>query len=107
MGAQFAKVIKRVLVDGEKWQPLRPLKAWTGADRKTVYVQYHVPRKPIVVDRSFLPETPGAGLFIRGGPAVLSTTVHSSDTLALRLAYALSAAGSFALEYASEMAMPS
>lgn len=100
LGAQFAKVIKRVLVDGEKWQPLRPLKAWAGSDRKTVYVQYHVPRKPIVLDRSFLPDTPGAGLFIRGGPAVLSATVFSTDTLALQLASAL-AAGSFALEYAS------
>lgn len=101
LGAQFAKVIKRVLVDGEAWKPLRPLKAWASADRRTVYVQYHVPRKPIVIDRSFLPATPGAGLFIRGGPDVVSASVYADDTLALQLASAL-APSDFAVEYASE-----
>lgn len=101
LGAQFAKVIKRVLVDHESWKPLRPLKAWASSDRRTVYVQYTVPRKPIVIDNDFLPAAPGAGLFIRGGPTVTAATVYSADTIALSLASPLPT-GTFNVEYASE-----
>lgn len=101
LGAQFAKVIKRVLVEGEKWRPLRPIKSWASTDRKTVYVKYYVPRKPIVIDNDFLPATPGAGLFIRGGPSVVSASVYAPDTIALALASPLSA-GLHYIEYASE-----
>lgn len=101
LGAQFAKVIKRVLVDHENWKPLRPLKAWASSDRRTVYVQYSVPRKPIVIDNDFLPAAVGAGLFIRGGPNVTAATVYSPDTIALSLASALPV-GVFNVEYASE-----
>lgn len=101
LGIQFAKVIKRVLVDGEKWKPLRPIKAWASSDRRTVYVQYTVPRKPIVIDNDFLPESPGAGLFIRGGPTVTAAAVYSPDTIALTLGSALPVEA-FYVEYASE-----
>jgi hypothetical protein len=102
MGAQFAKVIKRVLIDQQAWQPLRPIAAWLSSDRQTVLVQYHVPVPPIVIDNSFMPAAPGAGLYIPGGPAVLSASVYSADTIALALQSALPAGGSFTLEYASE-----
>lgn len=101
LGAQFAKVIKRVLMDGEKWMPLRPVKAWTSSDRLTVYVQYSVPRPPLVIDTSFMPASPGAGLYIPGGPNIASATVSSADTITLKLASPLPA-GLFAVEYASQ-----
>lgn len=102
LGAQFAKVIKRVLVDKQTWQPLRPSTAWASADRKTIYVQYHVPVPPIVIDTSFLPAAPGAGLFIPGGAVITSASVNSADTIALTLASPLPAGVAFTLEYASE-----
>jgi hypothetical protein len=102
MGAQFAKVIKRVLIDQQAWQPLRPIAAWLSSDRQTVFVQYHVPVPPIVIDNSLMPAAPGAGLYIPGGLAVLSASVYSADTIALTLQAPLPATGTFTLEYASE-----
>jgi hypothetical protein len=102
LGAQFAKVIKRVLIDKAPWQPLRPLAAWSSSDGKTVFVRYHVPVSPIVIDTTFMPAAAGAGLFIPGGPEVASVSVFSSDTIALSLQSPLPSAGAFTLEYASE-----
>jgi hypothetical protein len=102
LGAQFAKVIKRVVIDGQPWQPLRPLAAWSSSDRKTIFVRYHVPIPPIVIDTSFMPAAAAAGLFIPGGPAVASVAVYSSDTIALSLESPLPSTGTFTVEYASE-----
>ena len=102
LGAQFAKVIARVVIDKQPWQPLRPVMAWTSADRQTVFVQYHVPVPPIVIDTAFMPEAPGAGLFIPGGPSIVSASVYSPDTIALNLQSPLPSTGVFTVEYASE-----
>jgi hypothetical protein len=102
LGAQFAKVIRRVLVGKQPWQPLRPLAAWTSEDRTTVFVRYHVPVPPIVIDNSFLPAAQGAGLFIPAGPNVVAASVYSADTIALTLDSPLSTTEAFSLEYASE-----
>jgi hypothetical protein len=102
LGAQFAKVMKKVLIDKQPWQPLRPTAAWASSDRKTIFVQYHVPVPPIVIDTSFMPAAAGAGLFILGGPSIASASVYSSDTIALNLESPLPSVGAFTLEYASE-----
>ncbi|HWS66629.1 MAG TPA: hypothetical protein VN325_28040 [Steroidobacteraceae bacterium] len=102
LGAQFAKVINRVVINKQSWQPLRASIAWTSSDRNTVFVRYHVPVLPIVIDTSFMPAAPGAGLFIPGGPNIASVFVYSSDTIALILESPLPSAGAFTLEYASE-----
>jgi hypothetical protein len=55
-GEQAAKVIRRVLVDKEDWQPLRPLRAWVEpGDRRSIVIDFHVPRPPLVLDTTFLP----------------------------------------------------
>ncbi|QDU44289.1 hypothetical protein Mal52_27680 [Symmachiella dynata] len=54
-GEQVAKVMHRVLVEGEAWQPLRPRKAWIASDRTNVWVEFQVPRPPLVLDQTFLP----------------------------------------------------
>lgn len=56
LGEQFGKVIKRVLIDKEDWQPLRPLKAYSSKNKKQIYVKFHVPRLPLVLDTLFLPK---------------------------------------------------
>ena len=49
MGAQFGKVLHRVLTLGQPWQPLHPVRAeFTG---KTVRVEFHVPVPPLAWGR--------------------------------------------------------
>ena len=54
-GEQVAKVIHRVTVEGEKWQPLRPRRAVIEPSRLSILVEMHVPRPPLVLDEQFLP----------------------------------------------------
>ena len=54
-GEQVAKVVHRVLVEGEAWQPLRPRKVWIAPARASVLVDFQVPRPPLVLDQTFLP----------------------------------------------------
>lgn len=54
-GEQVGKVVRRVLVEGEDWQPLRPRKAWVEAGGMSVRVDFHVPRPPLVLDEDFMP----------------------------------------------------
>jgi hypothetical protein len=54
-GEQVAKVVSRALIEGEVWQPLRPRKAWIGSDRTDVWVEFEVPRPPLILDQTFLP----------------------------------------------------
>ena len=54
-GEQVAKVVHRVFVENEAWQPLRPRKASVSPDRTSVLVDFHVPRPPLVLDQTFLP----------------------------------------------------
>ncbi|MGV3664095.1 MAG: phosphate ABC transporter substrate-binding protein [Prosthecobacter sp.] len=56
-GEQAGKVMHRVLVKGEDWQPLRPRRAWLDAKdaRSSVLIDFIVPRPPLVVDKEFFP----------------------------------------------------
>ncbi len=103
LGEQFAKVIKRVLVDHETWMPLYPLQATLSPDRQSILIDYHVPRPPLVIDTTFLPaaRTRSSGFFIGGGPEVIQTAVASPTSILLTLASPLPA-GTFTVEYASE-----
>lgn len=53
-GEQVAKVVHRVLTQGENWQPLRPLKAWIDLKRTSVLVDFQVPRPPLQIEDTFL-----------------------------------------------------
>jgi hypothetical protein len=52
LGAQFGKVMHRVLTLGEDWQPLRPLRA--RLERGLVWVDFHVPAPPLAWGRPFV-----------------------------------------------------
>lgn len=54
-GEQVGKVIYRVLAKGENWQPFRPQKAWMDDAHKNIFVEFVVPRPPLVLDTNFLP----------------------------------------------------
>ncbi len=109
-GEQAAKVIRRVLVEGEDWQPLRPRAARLDAARTSVLVDFIVPRPPLVIDDRFLPreQTETArgfsslgGFQIRNGkgavPAIAALEVESPVRLRIRLAAPLPAGEEFRL----------
>ena len=102
-GEQVGKVIYRVLAEGENWQPFRPLKAWMDAAHKNIFVEFVVPRPPLVLDTDFLPRQKsqagnGFGTLCgfsvvdadRRRCAISSVDLHSSTTLRIQLASELS-----------------
>jgi hypothetical protein len=101
LGAQFAKVMKRTLLEQQPWQPLRPLAAWASADRTEVFIRYAVPVPPLVIENDFLPALAGAGLRIVGGPGIAAVAVASADTLALTLDSPLPSGTAFSVDYAT------
>ncbi|MBL4835729.1 MAG: hypothetical protein JKY26_17400 [Pseudomonas sp.] len=66
IGEMCAKVMHRVLNEGEDWQPLRVLSA-TKVDATHIDVTFHVPRPPLVVDVGFLPKAIGWGFSLVNG----------------------------------------
>jgi hypothetical protein len=56
LGCYYGLVMKRVLVDGLTWGPLRPLSvAAGGVGKKWVNVRFNVPVKPLVIDTTQIP----------------------------------------------------
>ncbi len=53
-GEHVAKVLRRVLLEKEDWQPLRPRKAWIDSTRNSLVVDFQVPRPPLQIDDHFL-----------------------------------------------------
>jgi hypothetical protein len=59
LGAQFGKVMHRVLTLGEAWKPLYPL--WVATDGRQLLVHFHAPAPPLAWGRPFdrhVPVTP-------------------------------------------------
>lgn len=56
LGEQFGKVMRKVILEGKPWQPLRPLKAWYEKKGNAIYVKFNVPCPPLVIDTVFLPK---------------------------------------------------
>lgn len=48
-GHLVAKVWHQVVVEGRDWEPLRPIRIWSGGSN-IIYVAYHVPFGPLVFD---------------------------------------------------------
>ncbi len=96
-GEQAAKVIRRVLVLREPWQPLRPLIASINAERTIITLELKVPVPPLVIDTQFLPPQMiesgeafqtlyGFSVRTEKGPWPLKEIVVSApDRLAIRL----------------------
>ena len=51
LGAQFGKVMHRVLSLGQDWKPLHP--QWTALDGRRLLVHFHVPAPPLAWGRPF------------------------------------------------------
>jgi hypothetical protein len=111
-GEQVAKVVRRVLVEGESWQPLRPRKAWIDPARSSILVEFAVPRPPLVIEEAFLPREQSemnggfsslAGFQIRDStlavPAITAVETESPTRVRIRFASPLRAGPGYTLSY--------
>ena len=111
-GEQVAKVVHRVLQEGEAWQPLRLRKAWIDPARTSVLMDFAVPRAPLVLDDDFLPrehtEVSGGfsslrGFQIRnaagGVPLIRSVEIESPTQVRIRLAAPLTTGTEYTISY--------
>jgi len=111
-GEQVAKVVRRVVVEGEAWRPLRPRKAEIDSSRSSVLVDFLVPRPPLVIDEHFFPkeqsETAGGfsslcGFQIQNSagarPALTAVEVESSTRVRIKLAAPLPSGEQYFVSY--------
>jgi hypothetical protein len=103
LGAQFGKVMHRVLTRGEAWLPLHPRRI--VASGRTVMISFHVPAPPLAWGRPFaghravdVPERGFTALDEAGPIGIEQVALAGPDAVALTLARAPGAGA--ALRYA-------
>lgn len=88
LGEYFAKVYGRVVINGEKWEPLRPLEATLSSSK--VRVRFAVPKPPLVFDTSNVIDPGNFGFEVvdTTGTAIpiSSVEIAGADTIAISLA---------------------
>lgn len=111
-GEQVGKVMHRVLHRGEKWEPLRPLRAVLDETRDSILIDFIVPRPPLVMDTTFLPlqeiavkggfsSLAGFQVRDRSGATVtlLEVVMDGPERVRIRLAKALPAGERWTVSY--------
>lgn len=103
LGEYFAKVYTRVVINGERWEPLRPLEATQSST--TIRLRFSVPKPPLVFDTSSVVDPgnygfevvdasgttlPIARVDLAGGDAV-AITLADVPSSPLRVRYAMTA----------------
>jgi hypothetical protein len=103
LGEMFAKVIRKVIFEKEDWDPLRPLGAILSNDRKNMYVNFHVPSPPIVLDTLLLPkQSKSFGFQIYNGSnfnEINSVSVFNDSTIKITLVNPIPPAQEYYLSY--------
>jgi hypothetical protein len=93
MGEDYAKAYRRVVLDGRRWEPLRPLEiAFDAKEGKVIRVRFVVPEPPIVLDTTLVSD-PGSFGFeytdeSAAPPAIAKVEVTGPETVAITLAEA-------------------
>lgn len=73
MGELYAKVMKKVLLDGATWDPLMPVS--TTISGTTVTIDYHIPSGTLAIDTTNMAERDDYGFeFIQSGGSAISIT---------------------------------
>ncbi len=103
LGAQFGKVMHRVLTLGEDWKPLHPLGA--AIRDKSVVVTFHVPVPPLCWGRPFagqvMIDIPDRGFTVIDGAGVVPiTAVELAGPSQVRITLARALRGAVELRYA-------
>jgi hypothetical protein len=87
MGEDYAKVYRRIVLEGRRWEPVRPtLITRVGA---VITVKFAVPSPPLVLDETIVTNPGGFGFEFAqnsGGPITIATaTVTAPDTVSILL----------------------
>lgn len=73
LGEYYAKVVHRVLVEGEPWLPVSPREV--TVDGAVVRVEFHVPAPPLVLDTEAVSDPGNFGFEIFDAAAPMPTTI--------------------------------
>lgn len=87
MGEEYAKAYKKIVIDGQKWEPTRPDTVTRNGN--VVTVKFIVPVPPLVLDENLV-KNPGAAGFEfaqTGGnsPTITNVRIASPDTVQITL----------------------
>ena len=90
MGEDYAKVYRRVVLEGKPWEPIRPSSVTRAA--AVVTVKMHVPVPPLVMDTTLVSD-PGKNGFEwaddgPGTPTITSVAITGPDTVVITLSAA-------------------
>lgn len=85
LGEYFAKAYARVVIEGRRWEPLRPIDVRRAGD--TIRVKYLVPKPPLVLDTTAVndPGNFGFELADAGGVTITGVALEGADTVVIRL----------------------
>ena len=87
MGEDYAKAYRRVVLEGRRWEPLRPISV--ARDGAVITVRFAVPVPPIVLDTALVTD-PGSYGFeytdaSASSPSIVKVEVKGPDTVAITL----------------------
>jgi lysophospholipase L1-like esterase len=90
LGEEYAKAYRRVVLEGRRWEPLRPIEA--RLEGATITVRFAVPAPPLVLDTELVSD-PGAYGFeytdsSGSSPSIARVVVTGPDTVAVTLSAA-------------------
>lgn len=95
MGEMYAKVYRRVVLEGKRWEPLRPLSATLAGD--TIRVVFHVPAPPLVLDTDLVAKVDAYGFEYTDDsaspPTIAAVALDGPDAVKIRLSAPPTAAG--------------
>jgi len=90
IGEYFGKAYARIVVDGKKWEPLRPLDVTLTGN--VITARFAVPKPPLVLDTNKVKDPGNYGFeFVDGSgapPAITNVAIAGPDTVTITLASA-------------------
>ncbi|MBK6464213.1 MAG: hypothetical protein IPF92_24915 [Myxococcales bacterium] len=95
MGEYYAKVYRRVVLEGRRWEPLRPVSATLTGDE--IRVKFVVPVAPLVFDTTTVTDPGNKGFEYvddsASPPTITAVTLEGPDTVRIKLSAAPVGAG--------------
>ncbi len=92
MGEDYAKVYRRVILEGKTWEPVRPQTVTRAG--AVITVKMFVPAPPLVIDTAIVSDPGNKGFEWAGGPeTIASVALTGPDTVVITLSAAPAAAG--------------
>jgi hypothetical protein len=87
LGEDYAKVYRRVVLEEQPWEPVRPKAIARRGD--SIFVTFHVPSPPLVIDTTLVAAAPSYGFSFTDGspspPPIFDVQVVAPDTVRVRL----------------------